>query len=573
MGGDDGAVLLCARASAAGSAVPCRRPARCAVSIRHRARRSRSASSAAAATVALPVAGSSIRPLDPGKEHPRLQVAGLSRPPAHRACRNRSQRRRRTATIRGKRRRVGPAPAAAPRARPAPPPGTAAPTETICGACRSVADIGGRQREAGGGLLGAELASAAAAAAARSVRRRRPCRRRCRISTGTRPAFSSNSSRAGGFAACVASTKAVPTLGWPANGISLVDGEDAHLRVMGGIARRQHEGRLGIVELGRDRLHLRGREPAGIQHHGERIAAEGAVGEDVHGDIASLHSYLPFSLSQLPHRHRPVIAPDRDLAERHRIARRPRRARREPRPRSAAANRIPCSAPRAARRSSRCRRSRYIPCAAASRYCRRPPRRNECRCRSAAASSMPSLMRSIASSISRAAATARCAGSSASNGAPNSARKPSPRNLFTMPPWRSRISTSTANAPSSRSTTSCGERDARARGEAAEIDEHHGDLADVAFGAGALQQQPLHHLRRDVLAEQVGDAVARGRGANAGGKSAAQLHADRAGQHAAGEEDQAARQMIVDLRLGIGIDQPACNASPSRTTRPRQRSR
>ena len=35
---------------------------------------------------------------------------------------------------------------------------------------------------------------------------------------------------------------------------------------------------------------------------------------------------------------------------------------------------------------------------------------------------------------------------------------PSPKNLFTMPPWRSRMSTSTAKARSSRSTTSCGER-------------------------------------------------------------------------------------------------------------------
>ena len=41
-----------------------------------------------------------------------------------------------------------------------------------------------------------------------------------KISTGTKPAFSSNISRAGGFAANVASTKAVPTLGWPANGSS-----------------------------------------------------------------------------------------------------------------------------------------------------------------------------------------------------------------------------------------------------------------------------------------------------------------------------------------------------------------
>ena len=52
---------------------------------------------------------------------------------------------------------------------------------------------------------------------------------------------------------------------------------------------------------------------------------------------------------------------------------------------------------------------------------------------------------------------------------------------------------------------------AGAGGKAAEIDEHHGDAADFAVGAGALRHQPLDHLRRDVLAEQIGDAVARGR--------------------------------------------------------------
>jgi hypothetical protein len=35
-------------------------------------------------------------------------------------------------------------------------------------------------------------------------------------------------------------------------------GKDTDLRVMAGLARRQHESRLGITELGRDRLHLRG---------------------------------------------------------------------------------------------------------------------------------------------------------------------------------------------------------------------------------------------------------------------------------------------------------------------------
>ncbi len=69
-------------------------------------------------------------------------------------------------------------------------------------------------------------------------------------------------------------------------------GENAHLGVMRGLARRQHEGGLGIIELGGDRLHLRGRKPAGVEHHGERIAAERAVGENVDSDVAPLHGAL-----------------------------------------------------------------------------------------------------------------------------------------------------------------------------------------------------------------------------------------------------------------------------------------
>ena len=67
--------------------------------------------------------------------------------------------------------------------------------------------------------------------------------------------------------------------------------EDAHLRVVGRVGRRQHESRLRIIELAGDRLHLFGRQPAGIEHHAERIAAEGAVGENVHSDITPLHFY------------------------------------------------------------------------------------------------------------------------------------------------------------------------------------------------------------------------------------------------------------------------------------------
>ena len=74
--------------------------------------------------------------------------------------------------------------------------------------------------------------------------------------------------------------------------------EDAHLRVVGGIGRRQHKGRLRIIEFGGDRLHLFGRHPAGVEHDGKRIAAEGAIGEDVHSDVTPLHSILPY-----PNRH------------------------------------------------------------------------------------------------------------------------------------------------------------------------------------------------------------------------------------------------------------------------------
>ena len=91
-----------------------------------------------------------------------------------------------------------------------------------------------------------------------------------------------------------------------------------HLRVVGLVSRRQHKSRLRIIELGGDRLHLFGRQSAGIEHDGQRITAEGAVGENVHSDITPLHFDTP--LSQLPHGHRPLVTPDLDLAERDGIA-------------------------------------------------------------------------------------------------------------------------------------------------------------------------------------------------------------------------------------------------------------
>ena len=87
--------------------------------------------------------------------------------------------------------------------------------------------------------------------------------------------------------------------------------------------------------------------------------------------------------------------------------------------------------------------------------------------------------------------------------------------------------------------------------KAAEIDEHHRDPANFALGALALRHQPLDHLRRDVLAKQIGDAVARGRSENAGLELAAQLHPHRARQHAANQDDDAADDMEGKVRRGL----------------------
>ena len=69
--------------------------------------------------------------------------------------------------------------------------------------------------------------------------------------------------------------------------------EDAHLGRVRGILGRQHEGRLGEVELGGDRLHLRGLEALRIGDDGQRVAAESAVGEDVDGGEFDFHGADP----------------------------------------------------------------------------------------------------------------------------------------------------------------------------------------------------------------------------------------------------------------------------------------
>ena len=61
-------------------------------------------------------------------------------------------------------------------------------------------------------------------------------------------------------------------------------------------------------------------------------------------------------------------------------------------------------------------------------------------------------------------------------------------------------------------------------------------------GIRALDQQPLDHFGRDMLAEQIGDAVPRGGGRDAGLELMPQLNADRARQNSAEQEHHAADQ-------------------------------
>jgi hypothetical protein len=65
--------------------------------------------------------------------------------------------------------------------------------------------------------------------------------------------------------------------------------EDAHLRRVRTILRRQHEGSLGEVELAGDRLHLRAGQCRCVGNDRKRIAAEFAVGKDVDRDERDLH--------------------------------------------------------------------------------------------------------------------------------------------------------------------------------------------------------------------------------------------------------------------------------------------
>ena len=86
-----------------------------------------------------------------------------------------------------------------------------------------------------------------------------------------------------------ARTKAVPTLGCPANGISARGVKIRTCAVCAAILRRQHESRLGEIELAGDGLHLRGRQAAAVEARRRADCRRISFGEDVDGDKFKLH--------------------------------------------------------------------------------------------------------------------------------------------------------------------------------------------------------------------------------------------------------------------------------------------
>ena len=96
-------------------------------------------------------------------------------------------------------------------------------------------------------------------------------------------------------------------------------------------------------------------------------------------------------------------------------------------------------------------------------------------------------------------------------------------------------------------------RRARARGgcERADVDEHDADPPHFAELGRADRDEPLDHLRRDVLTEEVGHFVAGRRGGERPLEMALDRRSDIAGQQAGCEKDGAARQMIADAEVRV----------------------
>jgi hypothetical protein len=78
-------------------------------------------------------------------------------------------------------------------------------------------------------------------------------------------------------------------IGVPGKGQFAHWGEDADMRGVRRVLRRQDEGGFRVIELARDGLHCGSVQPLRIEHHRQWIAAEWLVGEHVDGHVTALH--------------------------------------------------------------------------------------------------------------------------------------------------------------------------------------------------------------------------------------------------------------------------------------------
>ena len=170
------------------------------------------------------------------------------------------------------------------------------PTEATAGRMRPRDDVVRRQRHGRGDRRPDRPSCRARGARARRARTRSRRRRCLSIRIGTRPAFSSNVTverrgRAARARPRRARAKAVPTLGWPANGTSVVGVKMRTRRVWPASAGRTKvlseklNSRATCCICRSDRPRASGSTASGI-------AAEEPVGEDVAEKVAVAHGRL-----------------------------------------------------------------------------------------------------------------------------------------------------------------------------------------------------------------------------------------------------------------------------------------
>src|ERR1700731_3904211 len=121
--------------------------------------------------------------------------------------------------------------------------------------------------------------------------------------------------------------------------------------------------------------------------------------------------------------------------------------------------------------------------------------------------------------------------------------KPSPRNLLMKPPCRS-IDSIMKPQVALRNSTTCSGRLLRAfTVKFPNVEKHHADLARLTREVRRTCKQAIDDRRRNVLAEKVGDAIARGRLLDCVAELCAQPQRYKARYHASGDHHRGLADM------------------------------